>query len=175
MSVSIRLVETKDAAALAQLQVRNRAHLEPWEPARPDIFFTEQGQQEKIHQLLEAHAAGGALPMVVVEAAGTIVGQVMLNSIIGGAFQSASLAYWISWDHLGKGYATRAVELLLARAFTDLGLHRVQAEVLPHNASSLRVLAKSGFVQYGLAPTYLKIAGRWQDHALLQLINDPAD
>jgi ribosomal-protein-alanine N-acetyltransferase len=33
------------------------------------------------------------------------------------------------------------------------------------------VLERNGFVRSGVAPAYLSIAGRWQDHALYQLIN----
>ena len=39
-----------------------------------------------------------------------------------------------------------------------------------HNAVSQRVLQRSGFDRIGLAPQYLKIAGRWQDHLLFQRI-----
>lgn len=62
---------------------------------------------------------------------------------------------------------------LLDVAFRDLGLHRVQAETLLHNVASQRVLARNGFVRYGTAPQYLRIAGRWQDHAMFQAL-DPA-
>jgi ribosomal-protein-alanine N-acetyltransferase len=49
-----------------------------------------------------------------------------------------------------------------------------------HNSASQRVLARNGFVQYGLAPRYLEIAGRWQDHLMFQRLRDdppvpPAD
>jgi ribosomal-protein-alanine N-acetyltransferase len=32
------------------------------------------------------------------------------------------------------------------------------------------VLGRLDFVQYGLAPAYLKIAGQWQDNLLYQLL-----
>ena len=38
------------------------------------------------------------------------------------------------------------------------------------NGSSQRVLERNGFVRIGLAPHYLKIAGRWQDCVLHQLL-----
>ena len=53
-------------------------------------------------------------------------------------------------------------------AFHELGLHRLQADTLVHNAASQRVLARNGFTRIGLAPRYLRIAGRWQDHVLHQ-------
>ena len=59
-------------------------------------------------------------------------------------------------------------------AFDDLGLHRVQAETLPDNVRSQRVLARNGFVRYGLAPQYLTIAGRWQDFEMYQLLSPHA-
>jgi ribosomal-protein-alanine N-acetyltransferase len=42
--------------------------------------------------------------------------------------------------------------------------------VLPHNAASRRVLANAGFQPFGVAPSYLQIAGVWQDHLLTQRI-----
>ncbi|GII90731.1 GNAT family N-acetyltransferase [Sinosporangium siamense] len=45
-------------------------------------------------------------------------------------------------------------------AFGELDLHRLQAETLLHNTAS----------QYGMAPSYLKIAGSWQDHILFHLL-----
>jgi RimJ/RimL family protein N-acetyltransferase len=36
------------------------------------------------------------------------------------------------------------------------------------------VLERNGFARIGLAPTYLKIAGRWQDCVLYPVINDDA-
>jgi ribosomal-protein-alanine N-acetyltransferase len=40
--------------------------------------------------------------------------------------------------------------------------------------ASQRVLERNGFVRYGLAPAYLEIAGRWQDHVMYQaLAPDP--
>jgi ribosomal-protein-alanine N-acetyltransferase len=56
-------------------------------------------------------------------------------------------------------------------AFGQLGLHRIEAGTLTHNIRSQRVLEKNGFVRFGLARAYLNIAGRWQDHALYQVIN----
>jgi ribosomal-protein-alanine N-acetyltransferase len=55
-------------------------------------------------------------------------------------------------------------------AFVELGLHRVQAGTLLHNVGSQRVLERNGFTRIGLAQDFLKIAGRWQDHILFQLV-----
>ena len=56
-------------------------------------------------------------------------------------------------------------------AFAELGLHRLEAGTLLHNTPSQRVLARNGFRPFAVAEAYLKIAGRWQDHILFQLLN----
>jgi len=70
----------------------------------------------------------------------------------------------------GQGLAIQALREAVHLAFHELHLHRVQAETLVHNLWSQRVLDRLGFARYGLAPAYLKIAGRWQDNLLYQLL-----
>ena len=84
-------------------------------------------------------------------------------------FESAYLGYSVSERHNGRGYATEAVRQVLAVAFEELGLHRVQAAVMPINLASIRVLEKAGFREEGLALRYLQINGVWEDHKLFAL------
>ena len=70
------------------------------------------------------------------------------------------------------GVATTAVAEMIRVAFDEWNLHRIEAGTLVHNHASRRVLAKNGFTEIGLAPGYLKIAGRWQDHILHQRLNE---
>lgn len=167
-----RLLRQDDAEELAALLVENREHLAPWEPLREDSFFTVAEQAAVLEAALVAHAAGLLLPLAVLDADGRLAGRITLNGIVRGAFQSASLGYWVAQDRTGSGLGTAAVGEILDLAFGDLGLHRVQADVLLHNVASQRVLAKHGFRQFGIAPTYLKIAGRWQDCVLYQRLAD---
>lgn len=91
-----------------------------------------------------------------------------------GAFQSCSMGYWLSQDRTGRGYATQAVNTAVDLAFTELALHRVQAATLVSNSASQNVLSRAGFERIGLAPRYLRIAGRWQDHLLFQRVSGDA-
>ena len=67
---------------------------------------------------------------------------------------------------------TNAVRTVLPFVFDTLGLHRLEAACLPHNAASAGVLEKVGFVREGRARRYLKINGVWQDHDLFSLLQD---
>jgi ribosomal-protein-alanine N-acetyltransferase len=74
----------------------------------------------------------------------------------------------------GRGLATRGVREITDLAFGELGLHRIEAGTLPHNSRSQHVLERNGFTRFGLAPAFLLIAGRWQDHVLYQLLAEDA-
>jgi [ribosomal protein S5]-alanine N-acetyltransferase len=56
------------------------------------------------------------------------------------------------------------LELVLDRAFGELQLHRVEANIQPKNRRSIELVKRAGFRCEGLSPRYLKIAGRWRDH-----------
>ena len=62
----------------------------------------------------------------------------------------ASLSWWLFTGQRGRGYATRAVRLLADHAIEHLGARRVQAEVDPRNAASLRVATRAGLQREGV-------------------------
>jgi [ribosomal protein S5]-alanine N-acetyltransferase len=165
----LRPLEREDIPALAELTRANREFLAPTSPLRPEEHFTDEGQERSALEGLQAAENGTALPMVIADGAGNLVGTLNFNSIIRGAFQSASIGYWVSQDRNGEGIASAAVAAAKRIASDQLGLHRLQAETLIDNKASQRVLIKNGFVQYGQAPDYLKIAGRWQENRLFQV------
>jgi ribosomal-protein-alanine N-acetyltransferase len=173
--VATRLVRIDDAEPLAELVVRNREFMAPWEPVRPDDYFTVAGQITMIEAALGRCDEGTGLPHVILDESGVIVGRITLLHIVRGPFQSCSVGYWVSRDVNGRGLASAALAHIKAIAFDELGLHRIQAETLEHNVASQRVLASNGFERIGFAPSYLNIAGRWQDLILFQAINPATD
>ena len=168
-----RIVSADDAAPLAATPRENRAFLAPWEPLRSENYFTVEAQRAALERALDAYARESMVPLVIVDN-GQIAGRITINGITRGAFQSASIGYWVSQQHNGRGLATAAVADAMTIAFGELGLHRLQAETLLHNTASQRVLTRNGFRPFGIAPAYLKIAGKWQDHVLFHAFN-PAD
>ncbi len=168
-----RLLTPDDAPALTALLAQDRAFMAPYAPDRTDAYYTVDGQRALLESLLEANDRGVTLPLAIV-ADDRLVGRITLNEIVRGPLQSCSVGYWVSQAENGKGLATEAVRETLATAFGPLGLHRVQAGTLVDNVRSQRVLGRNGFVRYGLAPGYLKIDGRWQDHVLFQKLNQSA-
>jgi ribosomal-protein-alanine N-acetyltransferase len=95
---------------------------------------------------------------------GEIVGYFNLSQIIRGPLQSAFLGYGGVARWSGVGYMAAALRLVQERSFTDLGLHRIEANVQPGNAPSIALVERCGFVREGFSERYLKIGGRWRDH-----------
>lgn len=167
--VRIRLLRGSDAERLGDAYRRNREHLAPWEPVRTEEFLTTEGQSANIGGKLGMFAAGTGVPWILL-AGDRAVGTMTLSGIVRGPFLSANLGYWVDGGLTSRGIGSAAVAHVVAAARTELGLHRLQAATLPHNAASQRVLRRAGFQEIGLAPKYLHIAGAWQDHVLFQHI-----
>lgn len=167
--IVLRPVQVSDAAELAAAVQANRSYLAPWEPIRPEEFYTLEGQREVIERRRAELDAWTALPLVL-SAKGSIVGLLTLSSIVRGAFQNAHVGYWLAQSAQGTGLMTAAVGTAIKVARDHLGLHRLEAATLVHNVASQRVLEKNGFEAYGTAHAYLRIAGLWQDHRMYQRI-----
>lgn len=110
--------------------------------------------------------------LICLRDSGAIVGQITLSQIFRKSFRSAYLGYQLFNGFTGKGYMTEAVRLLLRKAFTDLDLHRVEANVQPENKASIAVLKRNGFSKEGFSRRYLKIGGRWRDHERWAIIKE---
>ena len=166
-----RLISPDDAGPLARLVTESRDYLAPWSPLQNEAYLTEEGQREVLARDLTRYQEGTMLPLAILDADGALCGRINLNSVIRGAFQSASVGYWVSESRAGRGLASAAVADVIKIGFGELGLHRLDAATLLHNTPSQRVLARNGFRPFAVAERYLKIAGKWQDHILFQLLN----
>jgi len=150
--VRLRPVTLDDAASFAETLTRSRAYMRPWEPVRPEAFYTPAGQVQRLTALLADRDAGRAMPWALADEEDRVVGAMTLASIERGPFRNARLGYWIDVDLAGRGLATAAVTRVCEEARDVLGLHRIEAGTVLDNTASQRVLAKCGFELYGTAP-----------------------
>jgi len=103
---------------------------------------------------------------------GRIAGVINLNCIVRGFFQSTYLGCYAFADFAGKGYMREGLELVTHFAFTELGLHRVEANIQPGNAASIALVRRCGFRKEGFSPKYLQVFGKWRDHERWALLAD---
>ncbi|BBH22282.1 N-acetyltransferase [Paenibacillus baekrokdamisoli] len=76
-----------------------------------------------------------------------------------------TIGYFLAESQWGKGIAAAAVQLLVKYLFEEVNVNRIQAEVMPLNDRSKRVLLKNGFVLEGT----LRQAALWSGKGVVDL------
>jgi Acetyltransferases, including N-acetylases of ribosomal proteins len=99
---------------------------------------------------LERQLAGETHPFAILDG-DAIAGTINLFGIVRDSLQSGVIGYWVDHARNDLGLATGAVGDILAYAFGDLALHRIEAATLVDNIPSQRVLEKNDFERIGLA------------------------
>jgi len=166
--VHLRPLRANDFDAWRDVRIRSREWVEPWEPlpepgnADPardiDAFRARCGAWERQRHFDAAYGFG------IFVHGRELVGEVSLGSVQRGPAQSAFVGYWVDREHAGQGLVPEAVVLVLGLAFDTLGLHRVEAAIVPRNTASRRVADKLGFRNEGTSAKFLQIRGTWEDH-----------
>ena len=152
---------------------RNRQFLQEFDPIRSEEFFSLEYQKKELAREVLDYKAGKAYRFYIklVEQPQNIIGVIGLNNVVMGAFCSAFLGYKLDENYINQGYMTMAISMLVPYAFDELHLHRIEANVMPRNKASLRVLEKNHFENEGLSKYYLNINGIWEDHIHMVRIN----
>lgn len=172
-AIEMRTPDTADYAAWADLRLASREFLAPWEPVWPSNDLTRAAFRGRIKRYWRDIENDAAFPFFIFSTGERqLLGAVTLSNVRRGVAQTASLGYWIGAPFVRRGLMTSAVGLAMGFAFDHLQLHRVEAACLPGNAASIALLKRCGFEPEGLAKSYLKIAGRWQDHILFARLSD---
>ncbi|MFE4106987.1 GNAT family N-acetyltransferase [Almyronema epifaneia] len=167
----VRLGELADVAAIVQYYTANQAHLQPYEPIRSAVFYSQWYWSNEVEARVQQFYADKSLRLFIFERdRRQIIGVVNFNCIVRGFRQSASLGYSLAADKQGQGYMSEALSLVLPYAFENLKLRRITAAYMPHNTRSGKLLQRMGFRIDGRAHHYLQINGRWEDHILTSLV-----
>lgn len=169
--LTLTLAEEKHVDEIVRFINRNKEFLQEWEPERTADYFTKPYQLKQIEaekKLIE----NGQLYKYWIIKNGRVIGSIALNNVIYGAFESCHLGYRMDEQEQGKGYMTEALEAVMTYAFTEFRLHRIEANIMPRNLASIRVVEKAGFNYEGISKKYLKINGKWEDHIHMVALNE---
>ena len=165
--ILLRPLRPEDFWKWQEVRRRNVDWLTRWEPRRPSS--SPDPTEDRSAFALRCHArdrewqlgTGYGFGMFV---GGVFCGEINVNSVQRGPFQSAYLGYWIDQEQAGNGYTPEGVVLVLRYSFEELKLHRIQISIVPRNVPSLRVVEKLKLRNEGVAVRYLEINGVWEDH-----------
>lgn len=99
---------------------------------------------------------------------GAVIGRIVL--MLAAPQPRAEIGYFLAREAWGKGYAAEAQQRVIDYGFGELELHRLEADVHPENAASLRSLERLGFRREGLLRERWVVAGVPSDSVILGLL-----
>lgn len=76
-----------------------------------------------------------------------------------------TIGYFLAETEWGQGIAAEATRIVVKFLFEDVDVNRIQAEVMPANERSKRVLLKNGFIKEGT----LRQASLWSGKGIVDL------
>lgn len=158
--MEIRAISAEDGEGLLAFELENKSWFEEHIEARAEGFYSSDGVQEHIHQLLSACQSGAAYPGLILEQ-GEILGRVNLIRIPDTT--KFRLGYRVAKKATGRGIASSAVAFVLDKARTDFSCSAIVALVSTVNHASQRVLARNGFKPLRLHRQHAFVAGQWLD------------
>ena len=160
-----------DFEAWAELRQASRHFLVPWEPMWSAQEFSRFSFRARIKHYQQQIKDDASYPFFIFHGEhGHLLGAITISNVRRGVAQMGSVGYWIGERFAHQGYMSEALAAIVAHAYGELALHRIEAACLPANVASIGLLQRCGFVQEGLARLYLQIAGVWQDHLLFARI-----
>ena len=172
----VRAPEDCDFGQWSELRADSRAFLQPFEPLWPDDELSRAAYRRRLRRYQQdAKDRAGYAFFLFRHGDERLLGGMTLSNIRYGVTQSAALGYWMGAGHIKKGYMREAVRGLFPFVYRALALNRLEAACLPQNAASISLLKALNFEKEGLARSYLKINGRWQDHLLFARLASDGD
>ncbi len=173
--LKLQIVHAKFADRVLDYYIRNRENLKTWEPARQDNFYTLSFHKTALKEGNQKAVVGKEYRFIIFEKKDVpgkkVIGVLSFSGIIKGPFLSCFAGYSIDSSLQNRGYMTQALEAGIDFIFNTIGLHRIEANIMPRNSASVKVVSKLGFKNEGISPKYLKINGEWEDHVHMVLRN----
>jgi signal transduction histidine kinase len=154
-----------DAAAIAAACAD--PEIARWIPV--PVPYTIEDARAFIEGATEDWSTGASATFAIVDRArDELLGMVGLHR--GDRPGRVSVGYWLAPGARGRGAATRAVRLVVAWAFADPGLTRLELTTLVGNDASGRVATRAGFRREGILRGYLPFRAHLVDVVMYAIV-----
>jgi [ribosomal protein S5]-alanine N-acetyltransferase len=170
--LTIELVEQSHGEELLSFELENRSFFEAMVPPRGDNYYEAGNFKSILKEIVEEQEKGLLYMYIIRNETNELVGRVNLVSVVRGIFNKAELGFRIGQRFNRKGYAVRAVKLVLEDAISKYKLHRIEAGTSLENIGSQIILIKNGFQFTGRYSKYININGIWSDSVNFEKILD---
>lgn len=114
-------------------------------------------------------ARGPRHPVIVAEAAGTVVGWASLNQFNPRpAYEHvADFSVYVDRDWRGKGMGRRLLEALIELA-REIGYHKMVLSAFPFNQAGVALYERLGFRAVGIYKEQGLLDGKWTDTIIME-------
>ncbi|MCB0515565.1 MAG: GNAT family N-acetyltransferase [Chitinophagales bacterium] len=162
----LRSLQHFDTQAMQQYFTENLADFQASMPKVSADFLSIAYQQQLVQQHISLAKQKRMLHLLlfVADNEQAIIGDICFSQIIFSAFRSCFVGYKTAVAFQRKGFMYEALCASLHYIFTQIGLHRVEANIIPFNEKSIALVEKIGFEKEGYSHKYLQINGTWEDH-----------
>lgn len=170
----LRVLNSDYSEEVLDYYVRNKDFIMRWEPRKASGFYTLNYQKEQLDNDMQRINEGNMLRLWISKKneQHRVIGSISFSSIEKGPFLSCYLGYKLDKDEINQGFMTEAVKRATGIIFKEHKLHRIEANIMPENKASIKVVEKLDFHYEGTALKYLKINGKWEDHIHMVLLNN---
>ena len=159
--ITLRFPDVRDEAEFVAAVAQSHSLHSPW--------VSPPETKEKFRAYLKKMAAPDAQAFLVC-VDDRIGGVINLTNVVYGNFCSGYIAYYAFAHSTRQGVLTAGLQAFIERAFGELNLHRLEANIQPGNLASIALAKRCGFAKEGFSPRYLKIDGEWRDHERWALV-----
>ena len=169
----IKVLREEAVDQVLEFYAENKEIFEQYEIDRVENFYTKSHQAALLrceYNLMERRQSAR---FWVFEKTNPdrIVGTFSFHNIRYYAYMDCELGYKFHQAVWGRGYARESIERGIRVMFEELGLHRIEALVMPENERSRHLLGSLGFVSEGIKRQNVRLHGAWCDHEVYSLLN----
>jgi len=170
----IRAANSRYSKQYLDFKIRNKSFHKEWSPTFPEKFYSISEINKLLEKWSNEFLNEQSFRFLIFNSNENnhVIGAFAFSNIVHGAFLSSHLGYSMDQDHIKKGVMTEALIGGINFFFNEKKLHRIEANVIPRNKASIRLLKNLKFQEEGLARKYLKINGKWEDHIHFTLLNE---
>jgi ribosomal-protein-alanine N-acetyltransferase len=167
----LRYARDEDGTEFMAMLARSREHLAPWMPRTARGSEPSFGKRFARMLRPECDSRGRLRLLVCARDDGRIVGVASLGGISEWPSLDCHIGYWLAAGEPGKGLMRDAVAALVDHAFEERGLHRIAANIIPHNNRSIALVRALGFTREGVLRGLIEIDGAWRDHECWSILS----
>ena len=163
----LKILAPEQAPLLHDYVCQNRAFFSQWEPSRHETYYELATCLQRIKQCRKDFIQHQGFAFFFLNPSETkILGYCNFSNLVQGIFQACYLGYSLAESEQHKGLMHEALSAGIDYMHKEQNISRIMANYMPRNKASAAVLKQLNFTEEGKALSYLKIAGKWEDHIL---------